>query len=38
MKRIILFHQYFLGKNDAGGSRWNQFTKFFIEKANLKIC
>ena len=37
MKRIILFHQYFLGKNDAGGSRWNQFTKFFIEKANLKI-
>jgi glycosyltransferase involved in cell wall biosynthesis len=37
MKRdnIILFHQYFLGKNDSGGSRWNQFTHFFANKENL---
>lgn len=25
---IILFHQYFLGKNDPGGSRWNEFSKY----------
>lgn len=29
--KIILFHQYFLGKNDPGGSRWNQLTKYFTE-------
>jgi hypothetical protein len=23
--RILVIHQYFLGKNDPGGSRWNQF-------------
>ncbi|RXI38896.1 glycosyltransferase WbuB [Malaciobacter mytili] len=34
--RIILFHQYFLGKNDPGGSRWNEFTSFFSKKARFK--
>jgi glycosyltransferase involved in cell wall biosynthesis len=27
--RILLFHQYFLGKSDPGGSRWNQLTHYF---------
>jgi len=27
--RILVIHQYFLGKNDAGGSRWNQFAKYW---------
>jgi glycosyltransferase involved in cell wall biosynthesis len=27
--KILLVHQYFLGKDDAGGSRWNQFAKYF---------
>ncbi|NLF32343.1 MAG: glycosyltransferase family 4 protein [Planctomycetes bacterium] len=26
---ILLVHQYFLGRNDAGGSRWNQFAKYW---------
>ena len=26
---ILLVHQYFLGKKDAGGSRWNQFAKYW---------
>lgn len=34
--RIILFHQYFLGKNDPGGSRWNEFTSFFSKKVSFK--
>ncbi|AXX86647.1 glycosyltransferase, family 1 [Malaciobacter marinus] len=33
--RITLFHQYFLGKNDPGGSRWNEFTSFFSKKAGF---
>ena len=28
---ILVVHQYFLGKNDAGGSRWNQFAKYWAE-------
>ena len=35
--RLVLFHQYFLGKNDSGGSRWNEFTNFFSEKENMVI-
>jgi glycosyltransferase involved in cell wall biosynthesis len=35
--KIILFHQYFLGKNDPGGSRWNEFTNFFSQKNNIEI-
>lgn len=27
--RILLVHQYFLGRSDAGGSRWNQFAKYW---------
>ncbi|WP_066358625.1 glycosyltransferase family 4 protein [Aliarcobacter cryaerophilus] len=34
--RITLFHQYFLGKNDPGGSRWNELTSFFSKKAGFK--
>lgn len=30
--KIILFHQYFLGKNDPGGSRWNKFVEYFSQK------
>jgi glycosyltransferase involved in cell wall biosynthesis len=35
--KILLFHQYFLGKNDPGGSRWNEFTNFFSKKEEFKI-
>ena len=35
--RIVLFHQYFLGKNDPGGSRWNELTSFFSKKENFVI-
>ncbi|WP_072681743.1 glycosyltransferase family 4 protein [Arcobacter sp. LA11] len=35
--KIVLFHQYFLGKNDPGGSRWNEFTSFFKKKSNFVI-
>lgn len=31
---ILLVHQYFLGKNDAGGSRWNQFAKYWSQKGH----
>ncbi len=29
--KILIVHQYFLGKTDAGGSRWNQFAKYFAQ-------
>jgi glycosyltransferase involved in cell wall biosynthesis len=29
--RILVVHQYFLGKDDAGGSRWNQFSKYWAK-------
>jgi glycosyltransferase involved in cell wall biosynthesis len=29
--RILIVHQYFLAGNDAGGSRWNQFARYFAE-------
>jgi glycosyltransferase involved in cell wall biosynthesis len=32
--QILLVHQYFLGKNDAGGSRWNQFSKYWSSKGH----
>lgn len=25
--RLLLIHQYYLGKNEAGGSRWNEMTR-----------
>jgi len=34
--RILVVHQYFLGKKDAGGSRWNQFAKYW-SRAGHKI-
>lgn len=34
--QITLLHQYFLGKNDPGGSRWNEFTSFFNKKAGFE--
>ncbi len=35
--RILIFHQYFLGKNDPGGSRWNQFAKQFSRKHDIVV-
>ena len=35
--RVLLFHQYFLGKNDSGGSRWNELTSFFSKEDDMKI-
>lgn len=35
--KMMLFHQYFLGKNDPGGSRWNQLTKYFTEHNDISI-
>lgn len=35
--KIVLFHQYFLGKNDPGGSRWNELASFFSKKAKFVI-
>jgi glycosyltransferase involved in cell wall biosynthesis len=29
--KILVVHQYFLGKEDAGGSRWNQFARYWAE-------
>jgi glycosyltransferase involved in cell wall biosynthesis len=29
--RILIVHQYFLGKEDAGGSRFNQFARYWAE-------
>ena len=31
---ILIVHQYFLGKGEAGGSRWNQFAKYWAEKGH----
>jgi len=35
--RILLFHQYFLGKNDPGGSRWNEFTNYFTRDSKITV-
>lgn len=32
--KILLIHQYFLEKNDGGGSRWNEMTKFWAEQGH----
>jgi glycosyltransferase involved in cell wall biosynthesis len=32
--RILLIHQYYLEKNDGGGSRWNEMTKFWAEQGH----
>ena len=31
---ILLVHQYFLGKRDSGGSRWNQFSKYWSQQGH----
>jgi glycosyltransferase involved in cell wall biosynthesis len=35
--RILIVHQYFLGENEAGGSRWNQFAKYWVEAGHEVI-
>ncbi len=35
--KILIFHQYFLGKNDPGGSRWNQFSKMFAKTHHVVV-
>ncbi len=30
--RILVLHQYYLEENDAGGSRWNEMTKFWSDQ------
>ncbi|MHB2151115.1 glycosyltransferase family 4 protein [Calditrichota bacterium LG25] len=35
--KIVLFHQYFLGKNDPGGSRWNQMSAFLAQYHDFHI-
>ncbi len=32
--KILLVHQYFLEEDDAGGSRWNEITKSWLEKGH----
>ncbi len=32
--RIILIHQYYLEKNDAGGSRWNEMTRMWANEGH----
>lgn len=32
--RILVIHQYYLGKDDAGGSRFNQFAKHWTAKGH----
>ena len=31
---ILVVHQYYLHKDDAGGSRWNQFSKYWSQKGH----
>ncbi len=35
--KILLFHQYFLGKNDPGGSRWNRMSAFLSQYHDFHI-
>jgi glycosyltransferase involved in cell wall biosynthesis len=32
--KILVLHQYFLGENDPGGSRFNQFVKYWEEQGH----
>lgn len=32
--KILLLHQYFLEDNDAGGSRWNEMTRMWIDSGH----
>ncbi len=31
---ILVLHQYYLGKDDSGGSRWNQFARYWAERGH----
>ena len=31
---ILVVHQYFLGARDAGGSRWNQFARYWAQQGH----
>ena len=31
---ILIVHQYYLRKNDGGGSRWNQFAKYWAQNGH----
>jgi len=32
--RILVVHQFFLGREDGGGSRWNQFAKYWAAEGH----
>ena len=32
--RILVVHQYYLGKDDPGGSRWNQFARYWAARGH----
>jgi glycosyltransferase involved in cell wall biosynthesis len=32
--KILLIHQYYLGQNEAGGSRWNEITRMWAEQGH----
>lgn len=32
--KILLIHQYYLEKNDGGGSRWNEMARFWAEQGH----
>ena len=32
--KILIIHQYFLGQNDPGGSRFNQFAKYWAARGH----
>ena len=32
--RILVIHQFFLGEGDSGGSRWNQFAKYWVARGH----
>jgi glycosyltransferase involved in cell wall biosynthesis len=34
---ILLIHQFFLGKNDGGGSRFNEMTRVWTEKCGANV-
>lgn len=34
---ILLIHQFFLGKNDGGGSRFNEMTRIWTEERNANV-
>lgn len=35
--KVLLFHQYYLGKDDPGGSRWNQLSNTFARNNQIIV-